>query len=875
MTAGESKSEAAKRGTGERRGGADPRAEPANPSQAAAPNRPNPTHRLIQALAAASQPDTESGTDKGTDKNIERARAPRAAPGPAESPAPRAPAVEAPAREDRISSRGAEPKTAKQPDSSAPPAPTNTPPAPSPKPAAAPPAPANAPPAAPLTAGEVLEETPDWQIPPSAVDFIDPLLSALTTLSAILQRPISAEALKAGLPHDTATFTPELAIRAAERAGLSAQITRRPRLTNILPVTLPCILLLKGQNACVLLSYPKAGQAEVAISEGGANTKTMPLKELEAQYTGYAIFARPEYKFDKRASDIRLSQPRAWFWGTLAKFWPIYSHVLLASILINLFAIASPLFIMNVYDRVVPNNALETLWVLALGVVTVFVFEFVMRNLRTYFVDVAGKNADVIIASRLLEQLMSMKLASKGPSTGAMANNLREFESLREFFTSGTLVALVDLPFVFLFVAVIYLVAGPVAFVPLAAVPLVIFVGVIMQFPLRSVIEKTHREQSQKHALLVETIDGLETIKATAAEGRVQRSWERFVGLTAESSGKARFLSGLATTFAQVSIQLTTVVVVVFGVHLIAAGEITMGALVAATILAGRSLAPLGSVAAMLTRLQQSRVALRSLDAIMKSPVERPADKTFLHRPRLGGEIEVKEVNFSYPNQESRALDNVSFIIKPGERVGILGRIGSGKSTIARLLMGLYDPEEGSVLADGTDIRQIDPADLRRNIGYVSQDNYLFFGTVRDNIAFGAPHLDDQSVLRAAEVAGVTDFIRTHPHGLDMQVGERGMSLSGGQRQSIVIARALLLDPPIVVLDEPTSNMDNSSEAIFKQRLGDIMRDKTLVLITHRSSLLSLVDRLIIFDGGKVVADGPKDQVLAALKQGQIRSNRG
>jgi len=820
--------------------------------------RGNPTHRLIQALAAASRSDQARAT----------------------APARMAPAREGPsepvAAKDGATAKAAAPSTpaaAKQSGSGR--KATESVPSPEAKPEAKPAA-ATVTPAAPvIEPEEVLEEaTPDWRVAPSVVDFIDPLLSSLTTLAALLERPISSEALKAGLPHGAERFTPELAVRAAERAGLSARVTRRPKLSQILPVTLPCILILKGQNACVLTGYPKAGMAEVLIPEGGTASRILPVKELEAQYTGYAIYARPEYRFDQRASDIRLSQPRAWFWGTLAKFWPIYSHVLIASVLINLFAIASPLFIMNVYDRVVPNNALETLWVLALGVVTVFVFEFIMRNLRTYFVDVAGKNADVIIASRLLEQLMSMKLANKGPSTGAMANNLREFESLREFFTSGTLVALVDLPFIFLFVAVIYLVSGPVAFIPLFAVPLVILVGAILQFPLRNVIEKSHREQTQKHALLVETIDGLETIKASAAEGRVQRSWERFVGLTAESSGKARFLSGLATTFAQVSIQLCTVVVVVYGVHLISAGEITMGALVAATILAGRSLAPLGSIASMLTRLQQSRVALRSLDAIMKSPVERPDGKTFLHRPRLAGEIEVKEVSFSYPSQDCRALDGLSFQIKKGERVGILGRIGSGKSTIARLLVGLYEPAEGGVLMDGTDIRQIDPADLRRNVGYVSQDNYLFFGTLRDNIAFGAPHLDDQSVLRAAEVAGVMDFVRSHPLGLDLQVGERGMGLSGGQRQSVTIARALLMDPPILVLDEPTSNMDNSSEAAFKQRLGEVVEDKTLVLITHRSSLLSLVDRLIIIDSGKVVADGPKDQVLTALKQGQIRSNR-
>ena len=729
-----------------------------------------------------------------------------------------------------------------------------------------------------ISADEVLE-TPkqdfDWTVGPAAVDFEDPLVACLSMLAGLLQRPISTEALKSGLPLDQHRMTPELAVRAAERAGIGASIVRRPMIAKVLPVTLPCILLLKGGNACILLDFGGRNEADVIIPEGGGSKKTVPVDELQEQYTGYAIFARPEFRFDERAPDIRLKDYKAWFWGTLVQFWPIYSHVLLASILINCFAIASPLFIMNVYDRVVPNNAVETLWVLAIGVVTVFAFEFIMRNLRTYFVDVAGKNADVIIASRLLEHLMSTRLDSKPPSTGAMANNLREFESLREFFTSGTVVALVDLPFIFLFVAVIWLIAGPVAFIPLFVIPGVLLVGLFLQFPLRRVIERTQREANQKHALLVETIDGLETIKASAAESRVQRAWERFVALTADSSGKARFLSGLATSFAQTSIQLATVAVVVFGVHLIGAGDLTMGALVAATILTGRSLAPLGAVAAMLTRLQQSRVALKSLDELMKRPVERPADKSFLHRPRLSGQLEFKEVKFSYPGQETNALESITFKVEPGERIGILGRIGSGKSTLARLTVGLYDPAEGSVLMDGTDIRQIDPADLRRNVAYVSQDNYLFFGSVKENIAFGAPQVDDETVLRAASIAGVADFLRVHPHGFDLQVGERGMALSGGQRQAVAIARALLLDPPIVLLDEPTSHMDNSTEAQFKSRLNNAITGRTLILITHRSSMLSLVDRLIVVDRGRVVADGPKDHVLDALKKGQVRAGAG
>ena len=745
----------------------------------------------------------------------------------------------------------------------------------------APSAPAATPAAKPASAvktEELLEPAPgdpetdvkEWAVPPSQVDYEDPLLTCLSLVAGLLERPISREALKSGLPHASEKFTPELAIRAADRAGLTAKVMRRPELTQILAVSLPCILLLKESNACVLLDFPDGRTAKVAIAEGGG-TRTLPIDELQAQYTGHSIFLRPEFKFDARAADIRLSDPRRWFWGTLAQFWPIYSHVLLASLLINAFAIASPLFIMNVYDRVVPNNAVETLWVLAIGVATVFAFEFIMRNMRTYFVDVAGKNADIIIASRLLERVMSMRLDQKPPSTGALANNLREFESLREFFTSGTIVAIVDLPFIFLFIGVIWLIAGDIAFIPLIVVPLVILVGAILQFPLRNVIERTLRESSQKHALLVETIDGIETIKTTSAEGRVQRAWERFVGLTAESSGKARFLSGIATTFSQLAIQMTTVMVVIFGVYEIIAGNITIGALIAATILTGRSLAPLSAIAAMLTRLQQSRAALKALDSIMMVPVERSNDKAFLHRPTLTGQMEFDKVSFRYPQQETAALEELSFKIEPGERVGVLGRIGSGKSTVARLMIGLYEPAEGAVLMDGTDIRQIDPADLRRNVGYVAQDNYLFFGSVRDNITFGSPHMDDRSILRAADLAGVSDFLRNHPHGFDLQVGERGMGLSGGQRQAITLARALLLDPPILVLDEPTSCMDNSSEASFKNRLLDTLEGKTLVLITHRSSLLSLVDRLIVVDNGKVMADGKKEDVLEALKRGHIR----
>ena len=715
------------------------------------------------------------------------------------------------------------------------------------------------------------DSRPGWA-PPQGAGVDDPVFAAMSLLAGLLDRPISAEALTAGLPRRSRALSPDLCVRAAERAGLAARIVRRRRLRSILPVTLPCILLLKGQNACVLTGFPGGARAEIAVPEAGGGRTVVEIADLEEDYAGYAIFARPQFGFDSRADEVRLADTKRWFWGTLARFWPIYSHVFVASILINTFAIAMPLFIMTVYDRVVPNEAVETLWVLAIGVALVFGFEFLMRNLRSYFVDVAGKNADVLMASRLLERVMGMRLENKPPSTGALANNLREFETLRDFFTSGTLVAVVDLPFIFLFIAVIWFIAGPVALIPVIAVPAVLLAGAVLQFPLRRVVEETHRETAQKHALLVEAMEGLETIKTSQGEGRIQGDWERLVGRAAESSRKARAIATLSTTFAQLTIQFATIGVVVYGVYLIAAGELTVGALVAATILTARALAPLGAVAAMLTRVQQSRVALKALDALMRAPVERPQSKVFMDRPRLSGRIGFREVGFAYPGQQEKALKGASFEIMAGERVAIVGRVGSGKSTIARLLVGLYEPQDGAVLLDGADSRQIDPADLRRNVGYVSQDNFLLFGSVRENITMAAPYADDAAVVRAAGIAGVSDFVNAHPHGFDLQVGERGSSLSGGQRQAVCIARALLTDPRILMLDEPTSFMDRASEERFKKHLGMILPGKTLLLVTHRGSLMDLVERVIVLDGGRVIADGPKQQVLGALRDGKIRS---
>lgn len=718
-------------------------------------------------------------------------------------------------------------------------------------------------PAAGRAAGEWLIRRPD-----SAVD--DPLLGCLVALTHLLERPTSAQALTAGLPLVNGLLTPELFARAAERAGLSARLLRRP-LEGIDDVVLPCVLLLRDRRAAVLVRRVAGDRFELLLPEAGKGTIEIALEDLRARYTGYAFFAKPTIGFTRRDRELLGERRGHWFWSTVFRQWPIYGEVVLAAILINCFAVATSLFAMNVYDRVVPNNAIETLWVLTVGMAIVLGFDFLLKILRGYFVDAAGKIADISLASAIFQHVLGIRMSARPRSAGAFASNLREFETLRDFFTSATLTSIVDLPFLVLFVFIIWVIGGVVALVPLAGIPLVIGVGLLLQLPLNRIVRRTFREASQKHGVLVEAINGLETIKSVGAEGRMQRAWESLVGATAESANQSRLLSAITVNFANLVGNGVYVGVIVVGVYEIAAGRLTTGGLIACSILAGRAMAPLGQVAAVLTRYHQARTSLETLNGIMQLPTERPADRIFVHRPTIKGAIEFKSVSFCYPGQKLPALADVSFRIAPGERVGLIGRIGSGKSTIEKLVLGLYEPDTGSVLIDGIDVRQLDPADLRRNIGCVPQDIVLFQGSIRENITLGAPFVEDAAVLRAASVAGVEDFVSRHPAGYDLNVGERGEMLSGGQRQSVAIARALLLDPPILVLDEPTSAMDNGAENRFVQRVGRELVGRTLLLVTHRASLLVLVERLIVMDGGRIVADGPKEKVLKALAAGQIR----
>lgn len=724
--------------------------------------------------------------------------------------------------------------------------------------------------AAPNAPADASVMTPDGV---GAVKPEDALLECLEIICRHHGRPRSGEVLMAGLPLAGPRVTPTIFVRAAERAGFRARVVKR-RINRISRYVLPAVLAFKDGRACVLLDYDQGGTARVVLPETGGNAETVELTQLAAEYSGYAIFVRPEVQIDAARGEESIPKPRAWFWGTLVRNWWTYIQVAVAAVLINLFALITPLFIMTVYDRVIPNNAFETLYVLAIGAGAALTFDFLMKGLRGYFIDSAGKKADVMLACRIFDQVLDMRMSERPGSAGAFANTLREFETLRDFFTSATLATLVDLPFVLLFIAVIWLISGPVAIVLAVAVPVVLIFGLLIQIPLNFVVKRNFRESHHKHGILVETINGLETIKSIGAEGRMRHLWEGLVGLSARSSQRARALSLSAVNFSGLIQQLASVGVVIYGVHLVAAGDLTVGALIACVILGGRAIAPLGQVAQLLTRFHQSMASLAALDRIMKAPVERPPEKTFLHRAAVDGRVDFREVGFTYPGRDQGALKEVTFGVAPGEHVGIIGKVGSGKSTIARLILGLFEPAEGTILIDGTDIRQLDPVDLRRHIGYVPQDPFLFRGTIRENITAAAPHADDAAILAAARLAGLDEFLSDSPLGFDLPVGERGDGISGGQRQAITLARAALLNPTVYVLDEPTSAMDTRSEETLKRRLTRVIAGKTLILMTHRASLLGLVDRLIVLDGGKVMADGPRERVLEALASGRIGAAR-
>lgn len=698
----------------------------------------------------------------------------------------------------------------------------------------------------------------------------DSLLECLILVARAHGASLTRDAALAGLPLAGGGLTPALLSRAARRAGLSSRIVQRP-LERLNDALLPAILLLDGNEACILVGWEEGRSvARVVFPELGEAAVDMPAAELARRYLGRAIYLRPRFRFDARTPQVRASRHGHWFWSVIAENRSLYRDVLLAAFAINVFAVAMPLFVMNVYDRVVPNRAIETLWVLAAGVFVVLVAEFVLRTMRRYFVDLAGNRADVKLSALIMERVLGMRMETRPSSVGSFAANLRAFESVRDFISSATVIAFIDLPFALLFLAVVGWIAWPLLLPFAVGIVLLLLYAVAVQGKMRELSETIYRAGAQRNATLVEGLVGIEAIKTLGAEGVIQRRWEQTAALLAGVGSKLRLLSA-STTNASLWVQHSvSVAVIVMGIYLIGDGELSMGGLIACYLLSSRAMAPISQVASLLVHYHNASTSLNALEGLMAQEVERPDEAAFISRKTLRGGIEFRDVGFSYPGQSASALRSVSLRIQPGEHVAILGRVGSGKTTLEKLILGLYRPTSGAVLIDGIDLRQLDPAELRRNIGYVAQDPMLFYGSLRDNLVLGAAPVEDEDVLKAARIAGILDLVNAHPQGFDLQVGERGSLLSGGQRQAVALARALINDPPLLLFDEPTSSMDRSTEEDVKRRLRSFAKGKTMIVITHRTSLLELVDRIIVIDAGRIVADGPKAHVVEALRQGRV-----
>ena len=696
------------------------------------------------------------------------------------------------------------------------------------------------------------------------------LMECLLLAASLEGRPTSIASISSGLPLEDGKLTPSLFNRAANRAGLASILLSRD-LDKIPSEVLPVLLILKNGEGVVLSDIHTDLGLAVLIDPETHQPVQVDYQQLLESYSGHVFYMRPMQQFDSRTPKIYHNGHDHWFWGVLKSSWKIYRDVLIASFLINLFVLAQPLFVMNVYDRVVPNNAVETLWALAIGVVIVYLFDLVLKLLRAYLVELAAKRTDVVLSAQLFEKVLNLKMVARPNSTGAFASRLHDFDMLRNFVTSSTMLTLIDLPFVVLFLVFIFYLGSWLVVVPIVIFPLGLYIAFRAQQKLRPTIENVMRGSAKKNATLIESLVGIETIKTMGAESQIQRAWEQSVGYVSQWSLQSRITSNGALQTVQFLQQIAMVAIVVTGVYLISDQSLTLGGLIACVILNGRALAPMSQVASLLVSYDHAEATLKSLNEVMELPVERDPEKRYLHRPVYEGKIQLKQVCFSYPEQPMPALDNINITINPGEKVGIIGRIGSGKSTLAKMLIRLYDPSSGSVLLDGFDAQQLDPADLRKNLGYVAQDAKLFYGTVRENITFGLNAVSDEEVVAAATKAGILELVNSHPLGFEMPVGERGETLSGGQRSAISLSRVFLRSPRVLLMDEPTAAMDQGTEERMRQQIRTEFTDCTLLLITHKMNMLDLVDRLIVMDKGTIVADGPKAEVLEALKTGTVR----
>ena len=683
----------------------------------------------------------------------------------------------------------------------------------------------------------------------------DALPRALQALLALDGKTLSVGAIRdLGNPAE-GSYTPREAVNALTALGYKSNFGRL-RARSYRPTHCPLIAFTKSGGAVLVEGFENDGRLRYTDFGAGTGAQLATRKEFAKFVDDYVVLAERDPAFEGEPGGA------SWFWGSLAQSKWLYFQVLIAAALTNFLGLATSLFIMVVYDRVVPNEAIESLIALTVGVSIALGFDFLIKTLRGQFVDRAGQRADGRMARIIFDKLLSLRLDRRNQKSGAMASVVREFDTLREFFTSATLVAVVDLPFVFFFILVISLIAGPLALVPLVAVPVVIFVGLIIQPFLARIAERSMQSNMSKQGVLIETLNGLETVQATGSGRLMRKRFEDAAKAQSELGLRNRMLSQFAINSAASVQQVAQIATIFFGVFLIQDGIVTMGGMIAAVILGGRTLAPLSQLASALSRANSARQAYRSLSDLM-APDGEASHSAKLSRPSLDGSIELKNLSYSFPNAPSPTISDVSLKITPGQRVAIVGRMGSGKSTLARMLSGLVEPSAGAVLVDGVDVRQIDPSDLRRNVGVMLQDTWLFSGSVKENIQMGYYEYPDEHILDVCKLAGVDEFISKHPAGYDLELRERGEGLSGGQRQSINLARALLHNPNILILDEPTSSMDQATEASVIERLKAWSTGKTMVMITHRNALLQLADRVLIVDGGQIITDTTPERLRA------------
>jgi ATP-binding cassette subfamily C protein LapB len=707
------------------------------------------------------------------------------------------------------------------------------------------------------------------------------VLDALVLFSKLHGKPYSAEVLSEGLPIAEGESAPKLFSvrpnssralfsRAAKRAGFKTQIAKMG-LDEISSLTLPCIILLKTDdpnevNACILESFDDLREnAYIILPEIGDVVNKVKIEDLKEEYFGMAFFLKREFRFESDDFKLIDNKQKHWFWDTIHTIKYIYKDVLLASLVINLFMIATPIFTMNVYDRVIPTSAFDTLWVFAIGVIVVYLIDLGLRFVRTHLLEVAGKKADIIMSSIIFEKVMDLKISVIPKPIGSFANVLKEFESIRSFMASSTIAIVIDLPFVFIFLFTIYFVAGHLVWVTVLSIAIVVIYTLSVKDKMLESVKETAGASSLKNGVLIESISNLETIKSLNALSLSQYKWEEATGEIADKGIKTKTLSAAIGTVSAFVTQLNTVLLIIFGAYMIDSQNLTTGALVATVIMSGRALGPMGQVAGMIAYYQHIVAAYHSIENVMGLESEHPSDKQFVRRPAFKGNIEFKNVSFSYPGTETKQLMNINFSMKQGEKVAILGKVGSGKSTIQKLLLGFYYQDEGSVLIDGIDVQQIDPVEIRANISYMAQENVLFAGTARSNIMIKNHKASDNELLKAAQVSCATDFINKHPKGFELPIVEKGENLSGGQAQAVCLARTVIDDSAMFILDEPTKSFDSGTSKRVLGNLKEFLKEKTLILITHTPSDLVLVDRIIVMDSGKIVMDGPKDEVLDKL----------